>query len=77
MTMEAPADKRSRESPDSTLKPEGKSLKTSGVAPATSVEPVVSGACAAVSVALMKVLLMSQNPQLFGGRLRRFQRFDR
>ena len=51
VTMEAPADKRSRESPYSTLKPQGKSLKTSGVAPATSVEPVVSCACAAVSAA--------------------------
>ena len=35
VTMEPTADKRSRESPDSTLKPEGKSLKTSGVASAT------------------------------------------
>ena len=49
--MESPADKRSRESPDSTLKPEGKSLKTSGVAAATIEEPVVSGACAANVVA--------------------------
>ena len=47
--MELSADKRSRESPDSTLKPEGKSLKTSGVATATSAESVVSGACAAVT----------------------------
>ena len=30
VTMESSADKRSRESPDSTLKPDGKSLKTSG-----------------------------------------------
>ena len=30
VNMEASADKRSRESPDSTLKPDGKSLKTSG-----------------------------------------------
>ena len=36
--MESVADKRSRESPDSTLKPEGKSLKTSGVASATVIE---------------------------------------
>ena len=42
--MEPSADKRSRESPDSTLKPEHKSLKTSGVAVATDQEPVVSGA---------------------------------
>ena len=46
VSMETPADKRSRESPDSTLKPEGKSLKTSGVATATE-KPVVSSACAA------------------------------
>ena len=36
VTMEFTADKRSRESPDSTLKPEGKSLKTSEVATATA-----------------------------------------
>ena len=36
VTMETTADKRSRESPDSTLKPEGKSLKTSEVATATA-----------------------------------------
>ena len=35
VSMDTSADKRSRESPDSTLKPEGKSLKTSGVATAT------------------------------------------
>ena len=29
VSLELPGDKRSRESPDSTLKPEGKSLKTS------------------------------------------------
>ena len=46
--METPAEKKkARESPDSTLKPEGKSLKTSGVATATTEEPVVSSACAA------------------------------
>ena len=45
---EASADKRSRESPDSTLKPEHKSLKTSGVAVATNEEPVVSGGCVAI-----------------------------
>ena len=33
--MQRSADKRSRDSPDSTLKPEHKSLKTSGVAAAT------------------------------------------
>ena len=33
VTMDSGADKRSRESPDSTLKPEGKLLKTSEAAP--------------------------------------------
>ena len=47
VNMESSADKRSRESPDSTLKPEGKSLKTSGVAPATLTEDVTSNSCAA------------------------------
>ena len=47
--MESSADKRSRESPDSTLKPEGKSLKTSGVATATPTENVTSSACAAAA----------------------------
>ena len=47
MNVESSADKRSRESPDSTLKPEGKSLKTSGVATATSPEDVNSNTCAA------------------------------
>ena len=47
VSMESSADKRSRESPDSTLKPEGKSLKTSGVATATPIENVASSACAA------------------------------
>ena len=50
--METSADKRSRESPDSTLKPEGKSLKTSGVAVATDEEPVVFSACAAIAAAV-------------------------
>ena len=50
--METSADKRSRESPDSTLKPEHKSLKTSGVAVATNEEPVVFGACAATAAAV-------------------------
>ena len=45
VTMEIAPDKRSRESPDSTLKPEGKSLKTSGVATATAVSS--ASACAA------------------------------
>ena len=49
VSMDAPADKRSRESPDSTLKPEGKSLKTSGVASATTAESVVSKASAVAS----------------------------
>ena len=40
------ADKRSRESPDSTLKPEGKSLKTSAVATATSREDSVKSTSA-------------------------------
>ena len=48
--MELSADKRSRDSPDSTLKPEGKSLKTSGVAPATSTRDVTSNSCAADTV---------------------------
>ena len=51
VSMELSADKRSRESPDSTLKPEGKSLKTSGVATATSAESVVSCPCAAAPAA--------------------------
>ena len=50
--MESSADKRSRESPDSTRKPEGKSLKTSGGAPATSIEDVTSSSCAAGTVAI-------------------------
>ena len=45
VNMESSADKRSRESPDSTLIPEGKSLKTSGVATATSTEEVSSNKC--------------------------------
>ena len=49
VNMESSADKRSRESPDSTLKPEGKSLKTSGVATATSTKDVTSSSCAADS----------------------------
>ena len=44
--MESSVDKRSRESPDSTLKPEHKSLKTSGVAVATEEEPTVYVTCA-------------------------------
>ena len=47
VNMESSTDKRSRESPDSTLKPEGKSLKTSGVATATSTEDVTFSTCAA------------------------------
>ena len=45
------ADKRSRDSPDSTLKPEHKSLKTSGVAVATDEEPIVSGTSAVAASA--------------------------
>ena len=41
------ADKRSRDSPDSTLKPEQKSLKTGGVAVATDEEPNHVGASVA------------------------------
>ena len=50
--VEPSADKRSRESPDSTLKPEHKSLKTSGVAGATDEEPVGSGAYVAIPAAV-------------------------
>ena len=50
VNMESSADKRSRESPDSTLTPEGKSLKTSGVATATTIEEAVSAADTKVSV---------------------------
>ena len=46
--MDTPVDKRSRESLDSTLKPEGKSLKTSGVASAATAESGVSSESAAV-----------------------------
>ena len=47
VSMESSVDKRSRESPDSTLKPEEKSLKTSVVATATPTENVTSSTCAA------------------------------
>ena len=50
--METSANKRSRESPNSTLKPEHKSLKTSGVAVARNEEPVVFDACAAIAAAV-------------------------
>ena len=46
VNMKSSADKRSRESPDSTLKPAGKLLKTSGVATATSTKDVMSSSCA-------------------------------
>ena len=46
VNMESSADKRSRESPDSTLKPEGKSLKTSGPATASSTRHIASSSCA-------------------------------
>ena len=52
MNMEPSADKRSRESPDSTLKPEHKSLKTSGVAAATNEGPVVFGASVTTAAAV-------------------------
>ena len=45
--MQHSADKRSRDSPDSTLKPEHKSLKTGGVAVATDEEPIHVGASVA------------------------------
>ena len=41
VTMDSGADKRSRESPDSTLKPEGKSLKTSEAAPTAAATDTV------------------------------------
>ena len=50
VNMETSADKRSGESPDSTLKPEGKSLKTSGVATATVAESNDARACATDAV---------------------------
>ena len=46
VSMESSADKRSRVSPDSTLKPQGESLKTSGVATATSTEGATPSVCA-------------------------------
>ena len=49
VSMDTSADKRSTESPDSTLKPEGKSLKTSGVASATTSVSGVASASAAVA----------------------------
>ena len=50
--MESSADRRSRESPDSTLKPEHKLLKTSGVAVATEEEPIVFGTSAITATAV-------------------------
>ena len=41
VSMDSGVDKRSRESPDSTLKPEGKSLKTSGAASAATASDTV------------------------------------
>ena len=41
VTMDSGVDKRSRESPDSTLKPEGKSLKTSEAAPTVAATDAV------------------------------------
>ena len=52
VNMEPSAGKRSRESPDSALKPEHKSLKTSGVAVATNEGPVVFGASVATTAAV-------------------------
>ena len=47
VSMEASADKRSRESPDTTLKPDGKSLKTSEAASPSLARQDASGSCAA------------------------------
>ena len=52
VNMESSADKRSRESPESTLKPEHKSLKTSGVAVAAKEGPVVFGASVTTAAAV-------------------------
>ena len=49
--MQHSADKRSRDSPDSTLKPEHNSLKTSGVAVATNEEPITGGTSAVAASA--------------------------
>ena len=62
VSMELPADKRSRESPDSTLKPEGKSLKTSGVATATSAYLLVLVRAQQSLLQPMKAMMMSQSP---------------
>ena len=51
VSMQQSADKRSRDSPDSTLKPEHKSLKTSGVAVATDEEPINEDTSAAAASA--------------------------
>ena len=51
VNMQQSADKRSRDSPDSTLKPEHKSLKTSGVAVATDEEPIIVGTSAVATSA--------------------------
>ena len=51
VNMHHSADKRSRDSPDSTLKPEHKSLKTSGVAVATNEEPITGGTSAVTASA--------------------------
>ena len=69
MNMETTADKRSMESPDSTLKPEGKSLKTSGVASATA---VTSTSTCAVDAEVPD----TGNPQVptIRGNLRQFQK---
>ena len=52
VSMDSGVDKRSRESPDSTLKPEGKSLKTSETAPdapaTDTVEVSTAGRCEAI-----------------------------
>ena len=67
--MEPSADKRSRESPDSTLKPEHKSLKTSGVAVATDEEPIVFGTSATTVVEqlLQQWIRVVLNLKLFAG----------
>ena len=64
VSMELLVDKRSRESPDSILKSESKSLKTFGVATTTNAKCGVSCACAQLLLELMNVTLMSESPQL-------------
>ena len=62
VSMESTADKRSRESPDSTLKPEGKSLKTSESTSATSASGDVSATGASAGDS-MKPVSASKRPK--------------